>query len=99
MGAIQEQTLINNLATQFELIDGIETTFGFAQNPDVLSKGQLPAVVFVPVGYNVPRLPNIESVILRLTPLKIKPMILSDSKFTIPSNSKKLTLALKIISE
>jgi hypothetical protein len=52
MATIKEQTLINQLATEFDSIDGIETTFGFAQNPDVLSNAQLPAVVFVPVGFD-----------------------------------------------
>lgn len=52
MATIKEQTLINQLATEFESIDGITTTFGFAQNPDVLSNAQLPAVVFVPVGFD-----------------------------------------------
>jgi hypothetical protein len=52
MAAIKEQTLINQLATEFDSIDGITTTFGFAQNPDTLSPAQLPAVVFVPVGFD-----------------------------------------------
>jgi hypothetical protein len=49
MATITEQALINQLATEFESIDGITTTFGFAQNPGVLSNTQLPAVVFVPI--------------------------------------------------
>jgi hypothetical protein len=49
MATIKEQTLINQLAMEFESIDGITTTFGFTKNPDMLSESQLPAVVFVPV--------------------------------------------------
>lgn len=51
MATVKEQTIINTLATEFSSIAGIKTTYGFAQNPDALQHAALPAVVFVPVGF------------------------------------------------
>ena len=48
---ITEEQLINRLATDFAAIDGITATYGFAQNPDTLTAAQLPAVLFVPGGF------------------------------------------------
>jgi hypothetical protein len=51
MATIKEQTLINELATEFAAIDGIKVTFGFAQNPDALKRAQLPAVILFPESF------------------------------------------------
>jgi len=48
---IKEQDIINRLATDFATIDGIKTTYGFAQIPDTLTNAQLPAVVFFPDAF------------------------------------------------
>jgi hypothetical protein len=47
-----EENLIDQLATEVEAIDGIESTYGFAQNPDTLSNAQLPAALFLPIKFN-----------------------------------------------
>ena len=49
---IKEQDIIDRLATDFAAIDGINKTYGFAQNPDTLTNAQLPAVVFVPTAFS-----------------------------------------------
>jgi hypothetical protein len=51
MALTKEADIINHLATEFAKIDGIKTTFGFAQNPDALKQAQLPAVVFIPESF------------------------------------------------
>lgn len=47
-----EQNLINTLATEASAIDGITSTYEFAQNPDTLSNAQLPALLFVPTNFS-----------------------------------------------
>lgn len=51
MASVTEQAIISRLATEFESIAGIKTTYGFAQNPDTLTNVALPAIVFVPVQF------------------------------------------------
>lgn len=51
MASVKEQSIINQLASQCESIDGIRTSYGFAQNPDVLTRAALPAIVFVPISF------------------------------------------------
>ena len=47
-----EQNLIDKLATEASAIDGITSTYGFAQNPDTLSDAKLPALLFVPTNFS-----------------------------------------------
>ena len=43
-----EERIINKLATHTRAITGIVNAYGFAQNPDSLGSGVIPAVVFYP---------------------------------------------------
>jgi hypothetical protein len=43
-----EQRIIDKLATHCRTIDGIRNAYGFAQNPDSIGTGVIPAVVFYP---------------------------------------------------
>jgi hypothetical protein len=52
MGAIKEQTIINQVATEFRSISGIKNAYNFAENPDTLSVAQLPAALFIPAGFD-----------------------------------------------
>lgn len=47
-GTATEQVLITKLGTHFEAIDLIKTAFPFAQNPDFVAAGLLPATLFHP---------------------------------------------------
>lgn len=47
---VTEEQIINKLATHSRTITGITTAYGFAQNPDQLKSGLLPAIVFFPMS-------------------------------------------------
>ncbi len=47
----KEQKLIDQIATEASAIDGITSTYGFAQNPDTLTNAQLPALLCVPASF------------------------------------------------
>lgn len=52
MASVKEQSIIDQLATEFASVAGIKTTYGFAQNPDTLTNVALPAIVFVPINFD-----------------------------------------------
>lgn len=47
---VTEEQIIDKLAIHMATVSGIVTTYGFAQNPDQLHTGQLPASLFYPVS-------------------------------------------------
>ena len=46
-----EENLINQIATEVSAINGIGSTYRFAQNPDDLSNAKLPALLSVPTNF------------------------------------------------
>jgi len=53
--ALSDETIVNQIAQYERSITGVKNSYGFAQNPDVLSVAQLPACVhYAPsFGFNL----------------------------------------------
>ena len=45
---VTEEQIINKLAVHCRTIDGVKNAYGFAQNPDQLPTGIIPAIIFYP---------------------------------------------------
>lgn len=52
MAGLSEQTIINKIAGHARSIEGVQNAYDFANNPDNLSGGMMPALVFYPAEFN-----------------------------------------------